>query len=52
MDIESFVNSDYQREQLITHIVIYKDHAKRAFVCMRKSATDISVLNISICERQ
>ena len=49
MDIESFVNSDYQRD-IITHIVIYKDHAKRAFACMRKSATDISVLNISICE--
>lgn len=47
MDIEEFVNSTYQRD-IITHIRIYKDQLPRAFVCMRKSATDISTLNLSI----
>lgn len=50
MDIESFVNSDYQRD-IITQIIVYKDQLPRAFVCMRKSATDISTLNLSVVKQ-
>ncbi len=50
MDIVDFVNSDFQRD-IITHIIIYKDHDKRCFICHRNSATDISALNLSVWQR-
>ncbi|MCI5773713.1 MAG: FAD binding domain-containing protein [Erysipelotrichaceae bacterium] len=50
MDIESFVNSDFQRD-IVTHIIVYKNQDKRSFICHRNSATDIAALNLSIWEQ-
>lgn len=50
MDITDFVNSDFQRD-IITHVIIYKDHDRRCFVCHRNSATDISALNLSVWQK-
>lgn len=47
MTLEEFVKRPYQND-LLTHIYIKKTNLKSAFVCVRKSATDISTLNGSI----
>lgn len=47
MSIQEFSKSNIQRD-IITHITIKKNDWKSAFVCLRRSATDISVLNVSV----
>lgn len=44
--LHTFVNMPYKRD-VLTHIIIRKTKLKSAFVCVRKSATDLSVLNVS-----
>ena len=51
MPLEEFVQSPYQRD-ILTHIVIPKQSLPRSFVCMRKSATDISTLNLSVVQKK
>ena len=51
MPLEEFVQSPYQRD-ILTHIVIPKQSLPRSFVCMRKSATDISTLNLSVVKKK
>lgn len=47
MSIQEFSKSNIQRD-IITHITIKKNDWKSAFACLRRSATDISVLNVSV----
>lgn len=47
MDIVDFANSGFQRD-ILTNVIVYKDKAKHAFECYRKSATDISTLNLCL----
>lgn len=47
MSISEFVESNIQRD-IITHITIKKNDWKSAFLCVRKSATDLSVLNVAV----
>ena len=47
MSIQEFSKSNIQRD-IITHITIKKNDWKSAFVCLRRSATDISVLNVAV----
>lgn len=44
--LKKFIEMPYERD-VLTHIIIKKTKMKSAFACVRKSATDISVLNVS-----
>lgn len=44
--LKEFIEIPYERD-VLTHIIIKKHKMKSAFMCVRKSATDISVLNVS-----
>lgn len=46
ISIQEFVNMPYERD-IITHVIVHKTKWKKAFACIRKSATDLSVLNVS-----
>lgn len=47
MSISEFSKSDIQRD-IITHITIKKNDWKSCFMCVRQSATDLSVLNVAV----
>lgn len=49
--LNEFVSMPYERD-LLTHIIIHKTHGRKAFACVRKSATDLSVLNVSAAKRE
>ena len=49
--LSTFVNMPYQRD-IITHVIVYKHPMKSAFTCLRKSATDISILNVSASKHE
>lgn len=47
MSLREFVKTDFQQD-IITHITIAKNNWKSAFMCLRGSATDLSVLNVAV----
>lgn len=49
--LAEFVHMPYQRD-IITHVLVYKRKARYAFSCVRKSATDLSVLNVSASKQE
>lgn len=44
--LAKFVQMPYMRD-IITHVIVHKNKERKAFACVRKSATDLSLLNIS-----
>lgn len=46
VDIEKFANG-YGERDILTHVFVKKEALKAAFRCIRKSATDLSVLNVA-----
>lgn len=47
ISLKEFSQLPFEKD-IITHICIKKKDYKSAFVCMRRSATDISVLNVAV----
>lgn len=45
--LKTYAQMPYERD-IITHIYIRKEVLEASFVCVRKSATDLSVLNVAI----
>lgn len=45
--LQTYVNLPYERD-VMSHVIVHKTKGKRAFACVRKSATDLSVLNASM----
>ena len=46
MDIKDFAKAGYERD-IVTHIILHKEKHPSAFTCVRKSATDLPVLNMA-----
>ena len=49
MSLKEFVNLPFEKD-IITHVCIKKRQYHSTFVCVRRSATDISVLNMSLTQ--
>lgn len=49
VSIEEYAKMGYERD-ILTHIFVRKEDIKTAFACVRKSATDLPVLNMSIAK--
>lgn len=49
LSIKEYATMAYERD-IITHIYIRKEQLETIFLCMRKSATDISTLNMAVAK--
>lgn len=49
VNIKDYAQMKYERD-ILTHIYIHKEQLETLFLCMRKSATDISTLNMAIAK--
>lgn len=46
IDIKDFAKASYERD-IVTHVIVHKKKQPSAFTCVRKSATDLPVLNMA-----
>lgn len=51
VSIEDYAKMGYERD-ILTHIFVRKENIKTAFACVRKSATDLPVLNMALAKDQ
>lgn len=49
VSIQEYAQSKYERD-ILTHIYIHKESLETVFLCMRKSATDISTMNMAMAK--